>query len=71
MNDKNKNNNINNNNLNKVVTEQGNEFSEEISAAQVGLAPITGGLITRNLIKEGEEILMTDQPDKNKNNSPK
>ena len=50
----------------KIVTENGNEFSEEL-VNRVGLNPIVGGLVTRNLIKEAEEILMTNE----NTNSPK
>lgn len=47
----------------KIVTELGNEFSNDFdnSIGQVGLSPITGGLITRNLIKEAEELLMNKE----------
>lgn len=57
-----------NKNQEKIVTKYGNEFSEDIDnpVGKVGLSPITGGLITRNLIKEAEEILM-----KNEQNTPK
>jgi hypothetical protein len=50
-----------------------NEFSEELfdETAKVGYAPITGGLITRELIKQGEEILKNNDNSMNKNNLSK
>jgi hypothetical protein len=58
----NKKNNPKNNNqtVKKVVTDNGNEFSEDL-VNRVGLNPVVGGLVTRNLIKEAEEILMTNE----------
>lgn len=40
-----------------------NEFSDELydQTAIIGYAPITGGLITRELVKKGEEMLNNDQ----------
>ena len=62
MNDKNK-------KEQKIVTEYGNEYSSDFDEAvgKVGLAPITGGLITRNLIKEAEEMLMMNDQANNQN----
>ena len=56
---------MNNNNKNKLVNPDvkneflKNEFAEELydETAKIGYAPITGGLITRDLVKKGEEML--------------
>jgi hypothetical protein len=66
MNDKDKI--IKNDNKNEFLK---NEFSQDLfdETAKIGYAPITGGIITRELIKQGEEILQNN--DNNSMNSNK